>query len=483
MLNENLNRIIKSIRRMKLEDIIHWSYIYSLSNLSYFNTIQPSADLVVLPWVLDSLFLIKVFVGSAQGIYEPLDNLKFRKLVSSLNEFEYISEIKEQDRSLSAIIPIMISNQTNYQIDSRILFYRSLFFYSECKSPFLRDLFYDKFKVNAKKVLNFYFGLYVTSVGMKDNPNDLLEFINKLSKKSKIKNYIDIFTIDYSDLKLLLSNKHNSPSELLYINYYLKRFCFLNYNSNTFLTYPHNFLSTIAYGSIYLLTDGNNSYREDFGKEVLEDYVYHIGNLNPDVKYISKEIEYKISGNNLKSPDVIISFGKDCLFVESKSTVINSKYRDPQIDGSEKLYIKRYSENLYQLYKGISNHIHGYYLVSNRKYQIENCYGLLINFEDSNINRDLVFNALINKIETKTSKTLSDEHKKWIFNHFRVIDLYEYERIMLTITFNPLLKFFSNLYTDLTYKLNGNDSKMSSKVLNAISKELREFKHLIEDEY
>lgn len=468
---------------MKLEDIIHWSFLYSLSNLSYFNTIQPSADLVVLPWVLDSLFLIKVFVGSAQGNYEPLDNLNFRKLVSSLTELEYISEIKDQDRSPSAIIPIMISNQTNYQIDSRILFYRSLFFYSKSNSTFLRDLFYDKFKVKAKKVLNFYFGLYVTSVSMKDNPIELLEFINKLSKNLKIKKYMEIFTVDYNDLKLILSNKHNSPNELLYINYYLKRFCFFNYNSSISLTYPHNLLSTIAYGSIYLLTDGNNSHREDFGKKVLEDYVYHIGNLNQYVKYISKEIEYKISGNNLKSPDVIMSFGEDCLFVESKSTVINSKYRDPQIDGSEILYIKRYSENLYQLYKGISNHIHGYYLVSDRKYKIENCYGLLINFEDSNIDRNLVFDALINKIEIKTSKTLSDEHIKWIYDHFRVIDLYEYERIMLTVTFNPLLKFFSNLYTDLTYKLNGNESKMSSKVLNAISKELTEFKHLIEDEY
>lgn len=225
----------------------------------------------------------------------------------------------------------------------------------------------------------------------------------------------------------MLKNRHQNPADLIHENYYLKLYCSLRIDDTIYLVYPHNIIHIIIYCTLYKLTEYCSDTRTKFGKEVLEDYLYHLCKKNSEFSCVSKEVEHFVSRNRLLSSDVLAVVDNRCLFIESKSSVIKADFRNPLYLNQEQHYIDIYSENLYKLYVAIVNLAKGLYSLFDTIFDINDCFGVVVNLEDSHISRIKVFNTFFKIVESKQRITISEEFRQWVQSHLRIIDLYDFE--------------------------------------------------------
>ena len=482
MSNSKLNTTLKQLRRHKIEDIIHWSTYFSLSQIDYLKSFNMTKQANIFPWDIDSMLLIKVYIGTSLANPDSLNFISFQKLILSLSDYDYSKDFISQGRPAVDIVPIIAANQFTNQMDNRLLLYRSMFFYKH-SSNLLSDLFLEKYGVDVEKTHQILFGIYGLSVAYKNEPSKLYDLISNIRQINQIEEVLKIYTIKIEELEELLKSKHQNPFELLHANYYLKQFCFLNINDTIYLVYPHNLLHLITYGTLYKLTDSSDETRNRFGKEILEDYLFHLCELNLFFFRVSKEVNYCVLRNQLKSSDVIVANDRECLFIESKSSVIRTSFRNPLFLDDENHYIKIYSENLHKLYKAMTNHTKGLYNLFGTTFELDNCCGLVVNLEDTHISRAKIFNAFFSIIISKQGVEISEELRQWAYSHLRVIDLYDFERVILTDNLSPIPKFFSNKWRDLTYSFDETETPINEVVAKNTRQLIIDFGELLFREY
>lgn len=53
--NSKVNETLKKLRRYKIEQVIHWSSLYSLSYITYLKSFNMNGGINVFPWDIDSM--------------------------------------------------------------------------------------------------------------------------------------------------------------------------------------------------------------------------------------------------------------------------------------------------------------------------------------------------------------------------------------------------------------------------------------------
>ena len=184
-------------------------------------------------------------------------------------------------------------------------------------------------------------------------------------------------------------------------------------------------------------------------KEILEKYLEHLCHISGKFDGVETERKYFINKNKLLTPDILVFKEDKCLFIESKSSVIKSSFRDINNLSSEMYYINLYSENLFKLYKHIKNYRNDVFNIFDRRFDNDNCYGVLVNYEDVQISRTKIFDEFFNLIQSESIQ-MNGKEKKWIYNHLRIIDMYEFEKLLLfKIENNFIIKMFGNDYSEI----------------------------------
>lgn len=475
---QKIYKTLKQLRRVNLIELIEFSLKYSLKSIEYDNAQIINSKNQVYAWEIDSLLLMKVFVGTATGNLNPLTEMKFYEFVNSIRDFDYITYAKQQNKTALSLIPLIAANQFTIQIPIVNLLYRSLFFYGNSESGFLNDMILEKFGIDSRTIHQVMVGLYSIAVGYKNDLSKITSTFNKFLENDKIRKAIKTFTINIDDLEELLFRNHKDGIDFVYINYYLKQYCFISIEQEIYITYPHNFVHTISYGLIYRLTEGNNSYRQKFGKEILENYLYNLCNLNNAFTNVLKSFKYNRNMN--ETADVIVTYALDCLFVESKSSVISKEFRDPSNLKYDLYYVDKYSTSLLQLFKCIDKHNKGEFKINRESYKMEKCYGVVVNFEDSYIEREPIYDSFFEKYKIEFKNEINDDFKVWVFHHLRIIDLTQFENVLMYNVENPISKFFSNKHTDLMYTFDENELEYKENVTETVSKVLDEYIGILE---
>lgn len=475
----DIEKTLEQLKRVSMRDLISISTSFSLSNIDYTSALTFSAKNKVYPWEIDALLLMKIYLGEAEGKAVLLTENTFLDLISSIREFDYIAYVKHQSRTAKDLIPIIAANQFTIQIPIKNLLFRSLFFFNNDNSTFLNDRVNEMFGVEANTIHQVMVGLYSIVVGYKNEFPRVVSTFNKFLENDKMRKVIHVFTINIDNLRETLIKNHNNVIDFVHINYYLKQYCFISEGKEIFITYPHNFITVISYGLIYRLTEGSDEYRQKFGKEILENYLLYLCKLNKNFKKVLRSFKYNRNMN--ETSDVIALIGSDCLFLESKSSVISKEFRDPNNLVYDAHYLELYANSLMQLYKCIKKHNDGQFYIDGITFKKEKCFGVVVNFEDSNISRESIYSSFFEKYHLEFGLEVSEDFKEWVFNHMRVIDLTQFENVLMYNVENPIKKIFSIKHTDLTFSFSNNELQYKKVVSNKVSKLLNQYLEIILD--
>lgn len=475
----NIENTTRKLRRINIRELINISLKFSVRNIDFESAHIVSSEDQIYPWEIDALLLMKIYQGTSDGNTNQLTELKFFEFISTIRNFDYIAYAKHQNRTAMDLIPIIAANQFTIQIPITNLLFRSLFFFNNQQSTFLNNRVNEMFGIDANTIHQVMVGLYSIIVGYKNELPKVISTFNKFLENEKIRSVIHIFVIEIESLRETLLKKHNNAIDFIHINYYLKQYCFISEEKEIFITYPHNFINVISYGLIYRLTEGNDDYRQKFGKEILENYLIYLCNLNKNFHKVLKSFKYNRNMN--ETSDVIALIGVDCLFVESKSSVISREFRDPSNLEYKAHYIRLYSNSLMQLYKCINKHNEGEFNIDGKTFIKENCYGVVVNFEDSNISRDSIYSSFFEKCQLELKIEVNNDFRNWVFNHLRVIDLTQFENVLIYNVDNPVNKLFSSKHTDLFLSFSDNELKYKKVVTKTVTKVLDDYIEIIKD--
>ena len=322
MMSNEIDKLFKLIRRYEVEEIIRFCSFFSYKNIGVAETFDVDDRSSIFPWELDSLLLIKIFCGDAVGNVNELTKRKFIELIEYIREYDLVRKMNETSRDAYDSIYLIANNQFVYQIDYRVLLYRSNFFYTFSSGNLdMEKEFKGRFGVAPKDCHVVLLMIHLLMNAYKNDMGKFQDVFHQLLSNSTVTDVIALFTISVNNLRNLLKEKFDKPELLVFSNFYLKTFCFLENNNDLFITFPHNVMYSMTYGALYRLTENNNELRDLFGKEVLENYIYHLLEISEGFVDIKKEQEYFFRKNRLKTPDVAALTFNQILFVESKSVL------------------------------------------------------------------------------------------------------------------------------------------------------------------
>ena len=175
------------------------------------------------------------------------------------------------------------------------------------------------------------------------------------------------------------------------------------------------------------VTFGDEQLRREFGKEVIESYLYDIASQVKTVSWISKEIVYNVGHQEIRSPDVLVGEGEKMTFYDTKAFSPSLRLRS--LDRTEiENDIARYAKNVIQLYKQIVNYLAGKFELD-KHYEKKDIFGVVVVLEDAVVSRKKVYDKVF--LELERTAHLDDEEKRYIHSHIKVLPLREVETFML----------------------------------------------------
>lgn len=196
--------------------------------------------------------------------------------------------------------------------------------------------------------------------------------------------------------------------------------------SYCYVPLPYLIVNAVTESLLQRLTMGNQSLRNNFGKEVIEKYLYDIYSEVSTVTWISREISYKIGKYDKKTSDVIVAEGNYCTFFDTKALSPSLKIRKFDRDEIEK-NIKLYSDAIDEIYVQIKNYRSGYYSLD-QEYKIDNIFGVVVVWNDSYISRKAIYDKIYKR------EDLSEEEKIYIHSHIKIVSLRQIENMVLQNT-------------------------------------------------
>ena len=197
-------------------------------------------------------------------------------------------------------------------------------------------------------------------------------------------------------------------------------------NSYCYIPLPYLIINAVTESFLQRITIRDRKLRSDFGKEIMEKYLYDIYSEVSTVTWISREISYKIGKDDKRTSDVLVGEDKYCIYFDTKALTPSLKVRKFERDEIE-TNIKLYSNALKEIYVQIKNYEHGYYPLD-RKYEIENIFGVVVVWDDSYISRKVVYDKIYD------SQDLSNEEKRFIHSHIKIVSLRQVEKMVLQNT-------------------------------------------------
>lgn len=260
------------------------------------------------------------------------------------------------------------------------------------------------------------------ALGVEKNPDPLPGSLDIL----QCKNGIDTINID--DYKKQLEDLNGKSVEDQF--YGLKTqyiYPLIEKENIIYIPSPYLVINAVTESMLNRVTFGDEQLRREFGKEVIESYLYDITSQVKTVSWISKEIVYNVGHQEIRSPDVLVGEGEKMTFYDTKAFSPSLRLRS--LDRTEiENDIARYAKNVIQLYKQIVNYLAGKFELD-KHYEKKDIFGVVVVLEDAVVSRKKVYDKVF--LELERTAHLDDEEKRYIHSHIKVLPLREVETFML----------------------------------------------------
>ncbi|MGB6409429.1 MAG: hypothetical protein WBF39_18290, partial [Planococcus donghaensis] len=269
------------------------------------------------------------------------------------------------------------------------------------------------------------------------------------------------------------------PDQYVYGFKYFYHYPFISHKRRFYMPLPHLILPAVTSSLLFRLTEGNGELRSVFGKEILENYILHICNLESQFDEVVPEFNYKHRKNNKRTLDVMIRKGDSILIMDSKSMAPRVSLRDLSKEAVEHT-LNRFVESVVQVYRHITERLHKEYNPFSEvtNFEQKNIFGAVIIIEDSYVRRQVIMEKAAEALNIQPD-TLS---YSYLCSNIKVLSLYDLERMIF-----ERQDIFRNLSQDrdakerwFSYNLSS-DNENSSELIDEINQLTKESQSIIRE--
>lgn len=321
----------------------------------------------------------------------------------------------------------MALNQFPIQRNHLIKYYRyNYFFHYQSEKLDMPSLFQEKFDVSYEDVKTFGFVyasmIYLISID-KMNEDPLIFLLRKYQHVTKL------LTIDREDFKSVQNKFTNDIDQYVYGFKLFYQYPFIQHDGQAYIMLPHLVTESATTSMYFRFTEGqSNELRNMCGKEVVEDYIYHISKQSKHFHEVVEEFDYRLGKKQEATADVMMLQGDSAILIESKSMSPRLSVRNFKIEDIEHT-VKRTVEMVLQSYDHVKNRFQHDYFPFGKDAQIkqENVYGIVLTIEDSHVSREQV----LPRVAKELNIDLESEEYKYICSNIHFMGLYNYEEAIL----------------------------------------------------
>lgn len=438
MSNSDIRKIEKEISKLSLKRRLSLLQLMSKNRIGFYGPVvikENNQTFTYQTYQLGLLSLLSI-VFDKYTYVTPNHNLWLYNNMVNLQDLKITLDYLEEDpiKGLSSIFYLQM-----YLKQFLIMIYRSDFFYNYNNKQFnLKQLFYDTYKCDYSEFLFLYVIVLVFS-----NLNDdskMFEVLKKITPTA-----FKALTISDVEFRKIYKPYKSWTNETLMSYNFLLRYPFILYNKEIFLPHWPAVAYSITESLMFDITRKNIKYKEDIGKYVFEDYIYHItksSKINNNTQVLK---EFSYGKDNKKTSDIIVINNNELLLVEAK--FINFKlllrlFDEVSIDEIQ----NRMSNFIVQVYKVITAIKHNKINHNDFPQQISDIRAVIVIYDDYNLDIEKVYEIALDQISEDKVYIDEEEIKKTIC----FTPIYEYERIQYFSDLN-VVSFYQHILDDNQY--------------------------------
>lgn len=384
----------------------------------------------IMPWELEILTVFSVIYDTDDAILD-IDERTFSEMITKIRNFRHPKLIIAEKDETYAEIFMMISILQQHPVQGSILqklFRYHYFFNFKNKNINMKEKFKQEFGIDYSMLELFAFILFIVS--SKDASKLMNENIRGkvLQRLFTINKVMDILSIDRLEYEKRIRGLYKS--NVLDYYYGLKiqyQYPIITGKDYSYIPAPYLVINAVTESLLNRLTFGNKELRNNFGKEVVENYLLSIYREVSSVEWISSELIYKIGKQEYRTPDVLVGENGYCIFFDTKSITPSLKIRKFDRNEIEKI-INIYAENVLQIFIQISNYLNGHYVLA-KEYIKDNIFGVVVVLEDTNISRESIYSRVFEMLSSRNIIE-TQEIKDYIHSHIKVVPLRQIEEMI-----------------------------------------------------
>ncbi len=392
----------------------------------------------IMPWELETFAAFSV-VYNDEDVDTIINGEAFAKIITNIRNYWHPELSLAEEQGTYPNVFMMIAGLHEFPVQGLILQklfrYNYFFTFSNDKidmNQILKENFETKYE-------DFSLFAFIVFLLMNSECRDRMstdEAQRNLGKVFELNSVIKALSIDIDEYKRNLENLYKG--KILDYYYGLKIQYWYPLISGAEFTYipsPYLIINAVTESLLNRITLNNSKLRKIFGKEIIESYLYDLYCQVSGITWISKEIEYGKSKN--KTSDVLVGEGEFCTFYDTKALTPSLKIRQfdkVEIENETEIYAKA----VIQVYQQIVNYVDGKFKLE-ELYDKEHLFGVVVVLEDALLPRHLIYNMAFEMWEKK-GNNVSDEVKKYIQSHVKVVPLRQIEIMILqNASFLPCL--------------------------------------------
>jgi len=387
----------------------------------------------IMPWELETFAAFSV-IYDIDNVGIDIDMTAFSRIITKIRNYWHPELVLAESNGTFADTFMMISALQQFPIQGKFLQklfrYNYIFNFSNSNIN-MKEEFFRKF--NAPYIDFAVFAFIVFLCCSKE--------VNGKELKGRRRKLIKAFGIDHV-FKALCIDKETYKNELAafyknnVLDYYygLKiQYVYPLISGAKFIYIPSPYLviNAVTESLLNRLTFGNKKLRSNFGKEVIEKYLYDIYENVPGVTWISPEKTYKVDKVDMLTSDVLVAEGNHCVFYDTKALSPSLKIR--QFDQEEiNKETDIYAKNILQVYQQIIHYSEGHFKLD-KSYSKREIFGVVVVLEDAVIPRNKVYNKAF-EIWVEKVGSITESERDYIHSHVKIVSLNQIERMVLQNT-------------------------------------------------
>lgn len=435
-----------------------------------------------LPWELETFALLSISTGKEddnQNFEGVKGKKKFIEMMDAIRNYQHpkLFSEEEEDNLFDHFLIVTGLTQFPIQEDVRYKTYRYQYMFSFRNEKIdMPAEFKLKFGASYQEFLDL--GLILNLIFTSKNYPGVLDYI-LIKYDQLIKNLV----IERHEFNELQSKVTTDTQQYLYGFKYYYQYPFISYNEKLYVPLPHLIMQTVTTSMLFRLTEGNNRFRNVFGKEVLENYILHIFKLTNQFDEVVADFRYQNKKGGKDTLDAMTRKGDYCFLVDSKSMVPRLSLRNLTMEDKQHT-AERLAEAVVQVYRHLTERLNKEYspFTQNHDFLPENIFGAVIIFEESYIRREVVVKKAANLLGLKHES----EEYRYLCSNIKILSLYSIERMVFEEQdiINKLIENRDSEKNWFTYNLLGHEEtnqKVSKEIEYVIERNSRTMENFIFD--